>query len=246
MVYFNLKLSRVLIYVAMSSNCNNYSADKWYDNCEYKWYKLFQIESSSILLTDQVCVTQECNQQGDNCIEVITGGSAIYWKDWQKGVAPAASSASCRMLTFRWIGWIVCTNTHLAVVNWSQYGQLWPRYRPMKGDEWLRCGQGDFLTRFRQKHYIGYLDGDVGLRLAANKAMAHTPALPSQPAANLSLLVQRAQSRQPVQASPSRYSMWCFCLIRVEKSPWPHRSHSSPFTGLYLGHSWPYRLQSTY
>ena len=86
-----------------------------------------------------------------------------------------------------------------------------------------------------------------GQGLAANKAMAHTPALPSQPVANLSLLVQRAQTRQPapVQTSPCRYPMWCFRLNRVEKSPWPHLRRSSPFAGLYLGDLWPYRLQST-
>ena len=81
----------------------------------------------------------------------------------------------------------------------------------------------------------------------ANKAMARAPALPSQPVANLSLLVQRAQTRQlfPVQTSPSQYPMWCFRLNRVEKSPWPHLRRSSPFVGLYLGDRWPYRLQST-
>ena len=83
--------------------------------------------------------------------------------------------------------------------------------------------------------------------LVANKAMARTLALPSQIVANPSLLVQRAQMRQlfPVQTSPSRYPMWCFCLNRVEKSPWPHLRRSSPFAGLYLGDRWPYRLQST-
>ena len=86
-----------------------------------------------------------------------------------------------------------------------------------------------------------------GQGLAASKAMAHTPALPSQPVANLSLLVQRVQSRQPapVQMSPTRHPMWCFRLNRVEKSPWSHLRRSSPFAGLYLCDLWPYRLQST-
>ena len=86
-----------------------------------------------------------------------------------------------------------------------------------------------------------------GQGLAPNKAMARTPALPSQPVANPSLLVQRAQPRQPtlVQTSPSWYPMWCFRLNRVEKSLWPHLRRSSPFAGLYLGDRWPYRLQST-
>ena len=98
-----------------------------------------------------------------------------------------------------------------------------------------------------QKHYIGYLDGDVWTETSRNRAMTRTLALPSQPVANLSLFVQRAQLRQPapVQTSPSRYPLWCFRLNRVEKSPWPHLCRSSPFTGLYLGDRWPYRLQST-
>ena len=85
-----------------------------------------------------------------------------------------------------------------------------------------------------------------GQGLAANKAMARTLELPSQPVANLLLLVQRAQTRQPapVQTSPSQYPMWCFRLNHVEKSPWPHLRRSSPFAGLHLGDRWPYRLQS--
>ena len=34
----------------------------------------------------------------------------------------------------------------------------------MKGYERQRCAQGDFSTRFRRKHHIGYLDGDVWTR----------------------------------------------------------------------------------
>ena len=97
-----------------------------------------------------------------------------------------------------------------------------------------------------QKHYIGYLDGDVWTETSQNRAMTRTPALPSQSVANLSLFVQRAQLRQPapVQTSPSRYPLWCFHLNRVEKSPWPHLCRSSPFTGLYVSKHWPYQLQS--
>ena len=58
-------------------------------------------------------------------------------------------------------------------------------------------------------------------------AMARTPALPPQ---------------DTPQTSPSKYPMWCFHLNCVEKSPWPHLCLSSPFTGLYLGDRWPYRL----
>ena len=36
-------------------------------------------------LIDQLHVTQECNQQGDNCNDVITSGSLIRLKDRQKG-----------------------------------------------------------------------------------------------------------------------------------------------------------------
>ena len=74
---------------------------------------------------DQLRVTQECNQQGDNCNDIITGGHTE--KIGKKG-------------------------------------------------------------------------------LATNKAMARPP---SQPVANLSLLVQRVQTRQlfPVQTSPSRCPM---------------------------------------
>ena len=51
---------------------------------------------------DQLHVTQECNQQGNNC-DVITGGSLIHWKDRQKGVTPTASSALCWMLPLDWL-----------------------------------------------------------------------------------------------------------------------------------------------
>ena len=76
---------------------------------------------------DQLRVIQECNQQGDNCNDVITGGSLIHWKDRQKGVGPAAASILCQMLPFSWIGQIVRMNMHLAVVDWSRYGQKSPR-----------------------------------------------------------------------------------------------------------------------
>ena len=62
------------------------------------------IRSALLELMDQLHITQECNQQGDNCNDVITDGGLI---DWQQGVAPnalAALNASCRMLPFRWIG----------------------------------------------------------------------------------------------------------------------------------------------
>ena len=91
---------------------------------------------------DQLHVTQECNQQGDNC-DVITGGSLIHWKDRQKGVAPAASSALCWMLPLD--GWVVRMSTHLAIIDWSRYSQRSPSYRPVKGDERQCLHSGETL-----------------------------------------------------------------------------------------------------
>ena len=61
------------------------------------------------------------------------------------------------MLPFRWIGRTIRTWRSLIEVDTAN--GHWDR--PVKGDEWQRCGQGDFLTQLRWKHHIRYLDGDV-------------------------------------------------------------------------------------
>ena len=118
----------------------------------------------------------------------------------------------------------------------------------MKGDERQRCAQGDFSTRFRRKHHIGYLDGDLWIgacchdcALCTNSDRLATGCGGSARVRAIALFAAIVS----VQTSPSKSPMWCFRLNRVEKSPWPHFCRSSPFTGLYLRDREPYRLQST-
>ena len=78
--------------------------------------------------------------------DVITGGSLIHWKDRRKGVARAVSSGLFRILLFRWLSWMVCTNTHPMVVDWSRYVIWFPVTCNLIGRTWWLQRTTWFLT----------------------------------------------------------------------------------------------------